>query len=372
MVIKTVGVVGAGTMGGGIAQLCAGRGFSAKLYDISKEILERAKERIEKSIDTGVTKGKITPEAAAKTKRSIAYVLRLEDLAAADIVIEAATENLGLKQEIFSRLDALVASERVIATNTSSLPVQEIGAKAKHPERILGVHFFNPPPVMKLVEMIRPPRLDEKHYQTAKKFALDLGKTVVEVKDVPGFIVNRVLRPYYIEAFRLLEAGKTTIKEMDEAVVKLGGVPMGPCALVDFIGMDVNLAVTSAIFDGLGRPERLKPAALQEQLVKLDYLGPKVGRGFYLYRNRRAAGENPEVLKILPPVKNRLPPEALWAHLKRAIRQEAEMLFNEGTATKEDINTAVRLGANFSKGPFEMSSDEENRNRDRHYFSAEK
>ncbi|MBI2789166.1 MAG: 3-hydroxybutyryl-CoA dehydrogenase [Elusimicrobia bacterium] len=353
--IQRVAVVGAGTMGAGIAQLCAQSGFSVKVHDALPAALAALPGRLKTAFDTAVLKGKLTTQQAERAFHSISAVNDINDLAGADLVIEAAPEDLGLKQDLFEKLSE-VCPDGLLATNTSSLSVADIMKRAKSPERTLGVHFFNPPVAMKLVEMIRTDRTSPEAFQAAWEFLLmGLRRTPVDVKDVPGFIVNRVMRPYYVTAQRMVNT-QTSCAAVDEGARGIGGVPMGPFELMDLIGLDTNLAITTAIYEALGRPERFEPPALQKKLVAAGELGRKTGKGFYVYDNGKKIGENPRVIAGLPSG-DLLTAKDIWGDLAGAIILEAERLVSEGTAGKSDIDTAVKLAMNFSKGPFEWQKE---------------
>ncbi|MDD5302753.1 MAG: 3-hydroxyacyl-CoA dehydrogenase NAD-binding domain-containing protein [Elusimicrobia bacterium] len=353
--IQRVAVVGAGTMGAGIAQLCAQSGFSVKVHDPLPSALAALPARLKKSFDAAVLKGKLSTQQAERAFHSISAVPDLSGLEGADLVIEAAPEILALKQDLFEKLSR-ICPDALLATNTSSLSVAEIMKKAASPERTLGVHFFNPPVAMKLVEMIRTDATAPEAFQAAWEFVLmGLRRTPVDAKDVPGFIVNRVMRPYYVAAQRMVSSA-TSCAAVDESCRSVGGVPMGPFELMDLIGLDTNLAITKAIYEALGRPERFAPPALQEKLVGAGELGRKTGKGFYLYQDGRKAGENPEALDGLPEG-TALTAKDIWRNLAGAIILEAERLVSEGVAGAHDIDTAIKLAMNFPKGPFEWRKE---------------
>ena len=336
-------------MGAGIAQLCAQSGFPVKVHDPVPAALEGLPGRLKKGLDAAVLRGKLTTQAAERAFHNLALAPRLEDLEGADLVIEAAPEILELKVSLFETLSAL-CPDAVLATNTSSLSVAAIMAKASRPERTLGVHFFNPPVAMRLVEMIRSPRTGDDAFRRAWEFVLmGLRRTPVAVKDVPGFIVNRVMRPYYVAAQRF--GGPFAAADAD--CREKGGVPMGPYELMDLIGLDTNLAITTAIYEALGRPERFVPPELQRALVARGMTGRKTGRGFYLYADGKPAGENPEAAALVKPALA----GGAWAFLSAQIRAEAEKVVSEGTASSADVDTAVKLAMNFPKGPFEWRKE---------------
>ncbi|MDX6769300.1 MAG: 3-hydroxyacyl-CoA dehydrogenase NAD-binding domain-containing protein [Elusimicrobiota bacterium] len=349
--ISRVGVVGAGVMGGGIAQLCAQAGFSVKLHDPVPAALEAFPGKLRKALDAATLRGRLTTAQADRAFMNLTLAPRLEDLDGADLVIEAAPEALALKQELFRRL-SVVCPDAILATNTSSLSVAAIMKDATLPVRTLGVHFFNPPVAMKLVELVRWKETGQEAFKEAWDFVLmGLRRTPVDVKDVPGFIVNRVMRPYYLTGQRLATAG-TGFAGVDEACRAAGGVPMGPFELMDLIGLDTNFAITTVIYEALGRPARFAPPALQKALVERGAVGRKSGRGFYLYADGKPAGENPDALALLPP--GAAPaPAALWAAVRDELVAEAALVASEGTAGPGDIDTAIKLAMNFPKGPFE-------------------
>lgn len=353
--ITRVAVVGAGTMGAGIAQLCAQSGFAVKVHDPLPAALEALPGKLRRALDAAVLKGKLTTQAADRAYHSVSPAPRLEDLAGADLVIEAAPEDLALKQELFAKLSK-ICPDAALATNTSSLSVAAIMARVEAPERALGVHFFNPPVAMRLVEMIRAEKTDPRAFQDVWEFVLaGLRRTPVDVKDVPGFIVNRVLRPYYVTGQRLAGAA-APIDALDEACRTLGGVPMGPFELMDLIGLDTNLAITKSVWGALGRPERFSPPALQQALVDAGATGRKAGRGFYVYADGKKTGVNPEAASCLPAGGAPSPAEA-WSRLRAALIAEAERVVAEKTASASDVDVAVKLAMNFPKGPFEWRKE---------------
>lgn len=350
--IQRIGVVGAGTMGAGIAQLCAQSGFSVKVHDADPRALERLKPRLKDALALAVLKGRLTTYQSERAYHAVDAAPSLEAFEGADLVIEAAVEDLSVKQGLFAKLSA-ACPDAILATNTSSLSVGAIAEKVERPERVLGIHFFNPPVAMKLVEMVRAPRTSDRAFQEAWEFVIGgLRKTAVDVKDRPGFIVNRVMRPYYVEAQRLAAQG-AGIAALD-AAAREAGAPMGPFELMDLIGLDVNLAITRVIYEALGRPSRFEPPALQERLVAGGDLGRKTERGFYLYEAGRRAGENPRALAALPVAT--LSADTAWDRLIGAVIAEAGLALDEGVAGKADIDLAIKLAMNFPKGPFEWRS----------------
>ena len=348
--IQRIAVVGAGTMGAGIAQLCAQSGFSVKIADSLPAALESLPKRLRASLDAAVLKGKMTTTAADRAYHSISPAATLDELAGADLVIEAAAEDLTIKRQIFSRLDTL-CPEAILATNTSSLSVDAIAQAVRTPHRLLGLHFFNPPVAMKLVEIVRAPKTSDEVFGAVWEFALaGLRKTPVDCKDTPGFIVNRVMRPYYLEGQRAARGG-AGIAALD-AAARAAGVPMGPFELMDLIGLDVNLAITKSIYEASGRPERFAPQPVQELLVSGGQLGRKSGAGFYLYEAGKPAGENPAALAHLPKG-GTMTPQAGFERVIGAVIAEARRAADEGVAGPNDIDTAIKLAMNFPRGPFQ-------------------
>jgi len=279
--ISTICVIGAGTMGSGIAQTAAQNGFYTLLFDINTEVLEKAKAAIQKSLDYLVSKEKITAEEKEIIYQRIRFVTDTNDCLA-DIIIEAIVEKADAKVSIFNQLAELNHSEVIFASNTSSLSVSEIQSKVHNPQRVVGMHFFNPAQVMKLVEVVKGDQTDDAVAKTVYDLCLQMKKTPVMCKDAPGFIVNRVARHYYLEAMKLVETGVASFENVDETL-EASGFKMGPFKLMDLIGNDVNLAVSQSLYDASNKAERFKPSPVQIEKVAKGELGKKTKKGYYTY-----------------------------------------------------------------------------------------
>ncbi len=280
--MQTVAVIGSGTMGRGIAQVAALAGYQVILNDVEDTILEQAQAMISASLDKGVARGKVAAASATRAKGALTITSSLEEAAGADLVIEAVPEKLELKRRIFRRLDESAPPNTILASNTSSLSIGAIAAATARPEQVLGLHFFNPAHIMKLVEVIRGEDTSEETLAAADNFASRLGKRTVHCRDTPAFIVNRVARPFYGEALRLLGEQAATVEEIDE-LLKSVGFRMGPFELIDLIGCDVNFAVTQSVYEAYFQEPKYRPHPIQRRMVESGRLGRKSGRGFYRY-----------------------------------------------------------------------------------------
>jgi 3-hydroxybutyryl-CoA dehydrogenase len=282
MDIKSIGVVGAGTMGNGIAQAFAVAGYPVTMTDVAQAALDRGVKTVDGSLERLVKKEKMTAADKAAVLSRIKTSTKTEDIAGADLVVEAATENLDLKLKIFAGLDAVAKPEAILASNTSSISITKLAAATKRPGQVIGMHFFNPVPVMQLVELIRGLQTSDATHAAADAITRKIGKTPVQVKNSPGFVVNRMLCPMINEAIFALAEGLATPAEIDEAM-KLGcNHPIGPLALCDMIGLDVELAVLNVLYEGF-KDSKYRPAPLLVEMVEAGYLGRKTGRGFYTY-----------------------------------------------------------------------------------------
>ncbi|WP_158751367.1 3-hydroxybutyryl-CoA dehydrogenase [Acidobacterium sp. S8] len=280
--IKTVGVLGAGTMGNGIAHVFARGGFDVRLCEVEQRFLDRGLEAIKKNLEREAAKGKLTTDEAVASLGRIQGTLNRASLAACDFVIEAATEKFEIKSKLFAELDSILPKHVILASNTSSISITRLAAQTKRPEQVIGMHFFNPVPVMKLVEVIRGMQTSQATYDAVKELSEKLDKTPVEVNDAPGFVSNRVLMPLLNEAMFAVMEGVATPESIDE-VFQLGMAhPMGPLTLADFIGLDVCLDIMRVLHDGLGDP-KYRPCPLLVRMVDAGWLGRKSGRGFYQY-----------------------------------------------------------------------------------------
>ena len=283
MEIKNVGVVGCGLMGAGIVEACARAGYAVTVREISDEVLQKGLGRIKKSMGRGVSRGKLDQADMDAALARVTGATELADLAGSDLVIEAAVENMALKKEIFAALDQLCAPEAILSSNTSSLCVTEMASVTGRPDKVLGLHFFNPVPIMPLLEIVRTFQTSDETLAVGQALGKSLGKTMVVAKDMPGFIVNRLLIPYLLDAVAMLQNGMASREDIDTGI-KLGlNHPMGPLALLDFVGLDTTLFIADAMFQEF-KDQRFAAPPLLRQLVLAGHMGRKAGRGFYDYR----------------------------------------------------------------------------------------
>jgi 3-hydroxybutyryl-CoA dehydrogenase len=280
--MNTICICGAGTMGSGIAQVAASAGFKTVLYDLNGEMIEKAENKLQKDLDALVAKQKMTPEKKESIFELIVFTSSIE-VCRGDVVIEAIVEKMEAKTSLFNQLAELNSTDTVFATNTSSLSVSAIAKQVKHAQRVAGLHFFNPAPVMKLVEVVKGEQTSAATVSFLLELTKRMGKTPVLCKDSPGFIVNRVARPYYIESLRLVEEGLADFETVDR-LLEARGFRMGPFKLMDLIGNDVNYAVSCSVYEQLNQPERLRPSDIQKQRVQEGKLGKKTGSGYYDYK----------------------------------------------------------------------------------------
>lgn len=336
-----IGVVGAGAMGSGIAQVAATYGHSVILFDAAPQAVERALGAIEKSLARSVEKKKLTTEDTEKTRRLIGTAHELGALDGCGLVIEAVVEELDVKRELFTRLETTVEADAVLATNTSSLSVTAIARPCTRPERVLGVHFFNPPTVLPLVEIVPGFTTDVRVTSGVQKLVEGWGKKTVVASDTPGFIVNRIARPFYGEALRIYEEGIADMTTIDWAMRDIGGFRMGPFELMDFIGNDVNFAATKSVYEATFHDSRFRPFITQQRLFDAGYFGRKSGRGYYDYS---PGAEIPE-----PTRDHELGQMIFRRILSMLINQAADALYLR-IASAHDIDLAMTLGVNYPKG----------------------
>ena len=337
-----VAVIGSGTMGSGIAQVAATSGCKVSIYDTSKEALNKSKSNLESTLSKLVEKGKIDTTEKNRIRSNITYVDALKDLSYSDLVIEAIVENIDIKRKLFSDLENYVAPDTILASNTSSLSIASIAASCQKPERVIGIHFFNPAPLMQLVEVIPAVQTSSEVLANTIQIISDWKKIVAVTKDTPGFIVNRVARPYYSEALRIYDEGIANFQTIDYAMQKLGGFRMGPFELMDFIGNDVNYAVTESVFTAFYFDPRYKPSLTQKRLTEAGYFGRKSGKGFFDYQNENAELAIPSNdASLLQTIFERV--------LIMLINEAAEALFLN-VASAQDIDNAMTKGVNYPKG----------------------
>ena len=336
-----VGIIGSGTMGSGIAQVAATAGCQVKLYDTNQSALDKAKAALEKILTRLIEKGRIDAVEKERIQHNIVYVDQLKDLGDANLTIEAIIENLDIKKKVFSELETYVADDCIIASNTSSLSIASIAAALQKPERCIGIHFFNPAPLMKLVEVIPAIQTSKAVLDNATKIISDWKKVVAVAKDTPGFIVNRVARPFYGESLRIYEEGIADFATIDWSLKTIGGFRMGPFELMDFIGNDVNYTVTETVFTAFYFDPRYKPAFTQKRFAEAGYLGRKSGKGYYDY-TEGAIKPKPFEDKILGQ-------QIVDRVLVMLINEAADALFLN-IASAEDIDNAMTKGVNYPKG----------------------
>jgi 3-hydroxybutyryl-CoA dehydrogenase len=336
---SVVGVIGAGAMGSGIAQVAAVAGHKVVLYDNNSAALEKAKSSLTNTINKLAEKGKVTN--AEEVLARFVFTSVLEDFRSCALIIEAIIENLEVKKKLFDIVEQTASKECVLASNTSSLSITSIAAACKNPQRVLGLHFFNPAPLMALVEVIPAVQTDANIVADAKALMQDWGKVPVIAKDTPGFIVNRVARPFYGEAIRIYEEGIADMATIDWAMTELGGFRMGPFALMDYIGHDVNYVVTETVFQSFFYDPRYKPSFSQKRLLEAGWLGKKAGRGFYNYAEGTSLPE---------PNKDKVLGEAIAQRVIIMLVNEAVEALHLNIASAQDLELAMTKGVNYPKG----------------------
>lgn len=342
-----VGIIGSGTMGSGIAQVAATAGCIVNLYDTNQVALDKAKASLEKILNRLIEKGRIDEDEKKRIQNNINYVNSLKKLSDSNLTIEAIIENLDIKQKVFSELESYVSKDCIIASNTSSLSIASIASSLQHPERCIGIHFFNPAPLMKLVEVIPAIQTSKEVLQKSVEVIKEWKKIVAVAKDTPGFIVNRVARPFYGEALRIYEEGIADFKTIDKAMKEQGGFRMGPFELMDFIGNDVNYTVTETVYNAFYQDPRYKPSFTQQRLSEAGYLGRKSGKGYYDYNVIQSYSE--ESQKNIQYVNEESQKEIFDRVLVMLINEAADALF-WNIASAEDIDNAMTKGVNYPKG----------------------
>lgn len=343
-----VGIIGSGAMGSGIAQVAATAGHTVFLYDNNPVALERSQAKLRKIMNRLVEKERLTAEEAEAIQGRIEYVDSLYDFKSSGLIIEAIVEDLEVKRNVFEQLELIVPEDCLLATNTSSLSIAAIAAVCKDPSRVIGIHFFNPAPLMKLVEIIPAVQTAKTVLERSQELVKSWGKTTVVAKDTPGFIVNRVARPFYGEALRLLEEGFADASTIDWAMTEIGGFRMGPFTLMDYIGNDVNYKVTETVFRSFFYDPRYKPAFTQKRLSEAGYLGRKSGRGYYDYRD---GAQNPE-----PNKDKKLGEQIVWRIVVMLINEAADALYLN-IASRDDIDLAMTKGVNYPKGLLQWADE---------------
>lgn len=336
-----IGVIGAGAMGAGIAQVAATAGHRVILFDANLDVLAKAQAMLNKTLKSLIEKGKIDTSKAREIEENIIHADSMEAFKDCGLIIEAIIENIEIKKNVFKSLEQIVSATCVLASNTSSLSITSIASACKSPQRVIGIHFFNPAPLMPLVEIIPGIQSDEKILFDSKKLIDSWGKVTVLAKDTPGFIVNRVARSYYGESIRMYEEGYASLATIDWAMKEYGGFKMGPFELMDFIGNDINYKVTETVWEQFFYEPRFKPSFTQKRLYEAGRFGRKTGRGYYDYTEGAVKPEPIKDEKLGKHIFNRV--------LAMLINEAADALYL-GVATRDDLDLAMTKGVNYPKG----------------------
>ncbi len=361
MTVARVGILGAGTMGRGIAQVAALGGYETRLYDAYPAAAEAAAVKLRAALAKGAFRGRWSEAEADAASNRIGPAHEIGDLEGCELLIEAAPESLALKRKLFMEVAAVCGSETILASNTSSLRVSDIASGVPSPERLVGMHFFNPPALMKLVEVVAAEKSSEQALAATTEVAVAMGRTPIRAKDSPGFVANRLARPFALESLRMLGDGVADAPTIDRIVRLGGGFRMGPFELIDLIGLDVNLTIARSFFAQGGEPERWRPSPIQERLVEEGRLGRKSGQGYYSYDEGNRREPDPE-LDVEPPTVDprqlaKIDPaaSAILPRLFAQIANEAAFALEEKVASPEDMETAMRLGLNWPLGPLGLA-----------------
>ena len=338
---QIISVIGAGTMGSGIAQVAATCGWQVNIIDSFPKALENSKSKLKSILNRLVEKGKLNEEQSKSILTRIHWTTNMDEIFNSHMAIEAIVENLEIKQNLFLQMESIVSEDCILATNTSSLSVLKIASACKLKSRIMGIHFFNPVPLMKLVEVIPTEKTDCKLLLEVKTILKGWGKSVVTAKDTPGFIVNRVARPFYNEALKIYEEGIADFATIDWAMKEFGGFRMGPFELMDYIGNDINYSATKAVYDGTNHDSRYKPSSIQKELVDEGFLGRKSGRGYFDYSNNASEPE---------PNKDDVVGNQIFIRILVMLINAAADALNNEIATRDDIDIAMTTGVNYPRG----------------------
>jgi 3-hydroxybutyryl-CoA dehydrogenase len=360
--VARVGILGAGTMGRGIAQVAALGGFETRLYDAFPEAAEDAATKLREALARGAIRGRWSEAEADAASNRIGPALAIGELAGCELLIEAAPENVELKRRLFGEAAAVCGPETILASNTSSLRVTDIAAGVPGPERVVGMHFFNPPVLMKLVEVVAAEHSSAAALATTSAVAVAMGRTPIQARDTPGFVANRLARPFSLESLRMLGDGLADAATIDRIVRLGGGFRMGPFELIDLIGLDVNLTIARSFFAQGGEPERWRPSPIQERLVMEGKLGRKSGEGYYEYGEGIERDPDPELgiegPTLDPDRLTQIDPaaSAVLSRLFAQIANETAFALEEGVASPADMDTAMRLGLNWPLGPLGLAA----------------